>query len=397
VRRLYAVLLLALLVGCSSSTGSAPSSAPTPASASSSAAVPTASTAATAANDLLLVTESSRDALAFVDPRRGVVDRVRVGVAPYGVVLGDDATAYVATAQGLAVVDTATRRRTALVRFRAAVGRPAYGEFRAGGLGLAVSPDGRRVYVGVHHDGRDTLEAVDLARGRVVGSAPVGERPFDVLVSRDGRQVYSVDHDSFTVTIVDSRTYAARPVTVAPFGTEGGLASYEKPHYAQLDGRGRLLLPYQGLRLAVLDPRTGRVSTRRMTARTHQHGTALDRGRLLVVGTGPFGNASGPPSLTVRTLATGRERVWPLRRLHEQVAVSTDGRTAWLTGGFTLAGYWNGLTGVELATGRTRELRVPGRPLGVAVLPATERECQRADTAGVAVGTVGACPAVHGE
>ena len=241
---------------------------------------------------------------------------------------------------------------------------------RYGGMGLAVSPDGRRVYVGVHHAGRDTLEVVDVSRRRVVGSAPVGERPFDVLVSADGRQSYTVDHDSFTVTVVDTRTFAARAVTVAPFGTEGGLASFEKPHYAELDDRGRLLLPYQGLRLVVLDPRTRRATTQRMTARTHQHGTALDRGRLLVVGTGPFGNAAGPPSLTVRDVASGREQVWPLRRLHEQVAVSSDGATAWLTGGFTLAGFWNGLTALDLATGGTREVRVPGRPLGIVVLPA---------------------------
>ncbi len=366
---LAAVLLF--LAGCTGGGGE-PTSPPAASAEPTTGAAPAATSAAPAPSarpDLLLVTESSRDALAFVDPRRGVVGRVRVGVAPYAVALGPGATAYVATAQGLAVVDTAARRRTALIRFRAAVGAPGYGEFRAGGLGLAVSPDGRRVYVGVHHDGRDTLEAIDVGRRRVVGSAPVGERPFDVLVSRDGRQVYSVDHDSFSVTIVDTRTFAARPVTVAPFGTEGGLASYEKPHYAELDGRGRLLLPYQGLRLAVLDPRTGRVTTRRMTARTHQHGTALDRGRLLVVGTGPFGNASGPPSLTVRDMRGGRERVWPLHRLHEQVAVSRDGRTAWLTGGFTLAGAWNGLTAVDLASGRTRELRVPGRPLGIVVLP----------------------------
>lgn len=357
-----------LVVGCSGGSaapgaGSASSTPPPGPSVSTAAADPATRP------DLLLVTESSRDALAFVDPRHGVVDRVRVGVAPYGVALGPGGTAYVATAEGLAVVDTAARRRTTLVPFRAEVGEPGYGEFRAGGLGLAVAPGGRRVYVGVHHDGRDTLEAIDVARRRVVGSAPVGERPFDVLVSRDGRAAYAVDHDSFTVTIVDTATFAARPVTVAPFGTEGGLASYEKPHYAELDPRGRLLLPYQGLRLAVLDPRTGRYTTRPMTARTHQHGTALDRGRLLVVGTGPFGNADGRPSLTVRDLASGRERVWPLRRLHEQVAVSRDGRTAWLTGGFTLLGAWNGLTAVDLATGRTREVRVPGRPLGIALLP----------------------------
>ena len=68
---------------------------------------------------------------------------------------------------------------------------------------------------------------------------------------------------------------------------------------------------------------------------------------------------------------TGSERVTPLRRAHERVAVSPDGRRAYLTGGYLLeTGAWDGVTVVEVATGRVlRELRVPARPLGIAVLP----------------------------
>ncbi len=58
----------------------------------------------------------------------------------------------------------------------------------------------------------------------------------------------------------------------------------------------------------------------------------------------------------------------PLDGPHEDVAVSADGRTAYVTGGFTRDGYWNGISVVDLATGDTRRLPAGERPLGVAVL-----------------------------
>jgi hypothetical protein len=48
--------------------------------------------------------------------------------------------------------------------------------------------------------------------------------------------------------------------------------------------------------------------------------------------------------------------------------VSRDGRSAYVTGGFTRAGYWNGITVVDLDSGTTRRLAAGERPLGIAVL-----------------------------
>ncbi|WP_093802861.1 ankyrin repeat domain-containing protein [Streptomyces sp. Wb2n-11] len=42
--------------------------------------------------------------------------------------------------------------------------------------------------------------------------------------------------------------------------------------------------------------------------------------------------------------------------------------TAYVTGGFTRDGYWNGITVVGLETGRTHRLPAGRRPLGIAVL-----------------------------
>lgn len=132
---------------------------------------------------------------------------------------------------------------------------------------------------------------------------------------------------------------------------------------------GQLLLPFEGERLAVVDPRTGRTRIQPMTADTHQHGvTVTPDGTLFAVGTGPIDPAvDRGPSLTVRK-PDGSERVYPLDGPHEHVAVSVDGRTAYVTGGFTRDGYWDGLTVVNLTDGSTRRLAAGSRPLGIAVL-----------------------------
>ncbi|WP_043471625.1 YncE family protein [Kitasatospora sp. MBT66] len=370
-------LTATLLAACGSP---APAAAPAPTSASAPAPVPTppptANPAPAAASPTLLVTDFGADTVTFVDPARpgraADLGSVRVGTAPYGLAVAPDGTAWVATAEGVAAVDTRTRTRVALVPHTTRTGPVTTGEYRGGGMGIALSPDGTRAYVGVNvPGGNGTLEVVDTATRTVVQVVPVGRRPFDVDVSADGRQVYVTDHDSFDVTTVDTATWATRRTEVAPYGTEGGLGSWLKPHYTAVrPSDGALLLPFEGERLAVVDPSTGRVTVEPMTANTHQHGvTAAPDGTLYIVGTGPIDPAADAgPSLTVRA-PDGSERLVPLDGPHETVTLSPDARTAYVSGGFTREGGWDGLTVVDTATGRTTRLPVGHLPLAVAVLP----------------------------
>ncbi|EFL19253.1 lipoprotein [Streptomyces sp. C] len=351
-----------MLGGCTTSAGADAAAPPAPSGTPLPAGLPTP-------EGTLLVADFGADTVTFVDPRRGPVGSVAVGTAPYGLAVGPDGLAWVATAEGVAVVDTRARTRVAGIPYTTGTGPVGTGEYRGGGMGIALAPDGSRVYVGVNvPGGRGVLEVIDTAAREVTATVPVGCRPFDVDVARDGGEVYVTGHDSFDVTVVAADTLAARRIEVAPYGTEGGLASWLKPHYAVVrPGDGRLLLPFEGERLAVVDPRSGAVAVEPMTADTHQHGTALTAdGRLLVVGTGAVEEGEGP-SLTVRSPG-GEERVHPLDGPHEDVAVSRDGRTAYVTGGYTRDGYWNGLTVVDLADGTTRRLPAGNRPLGIAVL-----------------------------
>ncbi|MFJ5137928.1 hypothetical protein [Streptomyces sp. NPDC088707] len=370
-----------LLAGCAQGSGGASSAAgsASPAGVAPTGAPPTAGSSVTVgpaptgepAPGTLLVADFGSDTVTFVDPARGATGSVEVGTAPYGLVLGEDGRAWVATAEGVAVVDTTTRRRLAIVPYETDAGPVTTGEYRGGGMGIALAPDGRRVYVGVNvPGGNGTLEVIDTSALRVTDTVPVGRRPFDVDVSRDGAEVYATNHDSFDVTVVEAATLEPRRVEVAPYGTEGGLGSWLKPHYTAVrPSDGKLLLPFEGERLAVVDPRTGRTTVEPMTANTHQHGaTVTADGTLLAVGTGPIDpDEDEGPSLTVRTPG-GAERVYPLEGPHEDVAVSEDGRTAYVTGGFTRDGYWDGLSVVDLDTGDVRRLEAGSRPLGVVVL-----------------------------
>ncbi|MER5203588.1 YncE family protein [Streptomyces sp. NPDC002825] len=370
-----------LLAGCAQGSGGAASARRSgmPAGTSPTAGSPTPGSPVTVppnpdgtvAPGTLLVTDFGSDTVTFVDPARGATGSVQAGTAPYGLAVGADGRAWVATAEGVAVVDTASRERLALIPYRTDTGPVTTGEYRGGGMGIALAPDGRRVYVGVNVPGGDgALEVVDTASLKVTDVVPIGRRPFDVDVSKDGAEVYATNHDSFDVTVVTAVTLEPRRIEVAPYGTEGGLGSWLKPHYTAVrPSDGKLLLPFEGERLAVVDPRTGRTTIEPMTANTHQHGTTVTAdGTLLTVGTGPIDPAVDEgPSLTVRTPG-GAERVYPLEGPHESVAVSRDGRTAYVTGGFTRDGYWNGLTVVDLDTGDARRLPAGSRPLGIAVL-----------------------------
>ncbi|WP_406054918.1 YncE family protein [Streptomyces sp. NBC_01077] len=370
-----------LLSGCAQGSGGAASAAgSTPPAGVSPGSVPSSSgssvTVAPAptgkpAPGTLLVGDFGSDTVTFVGPARGATGSVKVGTAPYGLVVGEDGRAWVATAEGVAVVDTTTRQRLALVPYETDTGPVTTGEYRGGGMGIALAPDGRRVYVSVNvPGGNGTLEVIDTTALRVTDTVPVGRRPFDVDVSRDGAEVYATNHDSFDVTVVSAGTLKPRRVEVAPYGTEGGLGSWLKPHYTAVrPSDGKLLLPFEGERLVVVDPRTGRTTIEPMTANTHQHGaTVTADGTFLTVGTGPIDpDEDRGPSLTVRTPG-GAERVYPLEGPHEDVAVSEDGRTAYVTGGFTRDGYWDGLSIVDLDTGDTRRLEAGSRPLGIAVL-----------------------------
>ena len=134
IRLLVAVALGVLLVACNpraeqASTPMAQVAWPTPATSATEAApppepastvLPTATpmpappaTTPRATSYTLLVTNAAARHVSFVEPASGAIEQAEVGAAPWGLALAPNGLAYVATAEGVAVVDIRQRRRVA--------------------------------------------------------------------------------------------------------------------------------------------------------------------------------------------------------------------------------------------------------------------------------------------
>ena len=92
-------------------------------------------------------------------------------------------------------------------------------------MGLAVSPDQKRLYVA---NGRGkTVAAIDIASDSIVGSVEVGTRPWGIALSGDGRKLYSANGPSNDVSVVDTdsmKVIKTIPAGELPWGVAIGKA-----------------------------------------------------------------------------------------------------------------------------------------------------------------------------
>jgi YVTN family beta-propeller protein len=88
-------------------------------------------------------------------------------------------------------------------RQRGAARQAGRGEF-AFPAGLAVSPDGRRLYAAENLTNK--VAVVDLTNNQVVTKINVGEYPYDCAISNDGRRVYVSNWGSRTLAVIDTAT-----------------------------------------------------------------------------------------------------------------------------------------------------------------------------------------------
>lgn len=94
-------------------------------------------------------------------------------------------------------------------------------------INLAISPDGRRLYVVCEQS--NSLIVVSPATGRILHEIPVGRRPQDVALAPDGAMLYVTNRMDASVSVIDTAT--ARVVAEIPVGHE--------PHGILIDPSGR--------------------------------------------------------------------------------------------------------------------------------------------------------------
>ncbi len=82
----------------------------------------------------------------------------------------------------VSVIDTATNNIIATV------------DVGSSPTGIAVSPDGTKVYVTNYDD--NTTSVIDTATNNVIATVNVGAGPMGVAVSPDGKKVYVTNYDA---------------------------------------------------------------------------------------------------------------------------------------------------------------------------------------------------------
>ena len=67
--------------------------------------------------------------------------------------------------------------------------------------GVAVSPDGSRVFVTNGKDG--TVSAIDTSSYEILATIPVGKRPWNMAITPDGKKLYVANGRSNSVSVID--------------------------------------------------------------------------------------------------------------------------------------------------------------------------------------------------
>jgi YVTN family beta-propeller protein len=252
-------------------------------------------------------------------------------------------------ADGIGVVDLAQRK---VVRTLRGISDPEQ---------LALSPDGRRLYVASEDSGK--LVVFDVASGRILAQLAVGGEPEGVGTSADGRLVCATSETNGSVALIDAR--ADRVLHLVKVGHRPRNCRYSR------DGR-RLYVPSEvDATLSVIDVTRGSVQQTLPLpgAGARPMGIVLSPdGRFAYLTTGRGGHllkidlASGKVDAST---AVG-ERPWG-------VALSADGRHL-----YTADGPSDTVSVIDTATMHRRAaVQVGKKPWGVAAGPASTR----ADTA----------------
>lgn len=180
----------------------------------------------------LYVTNSTSRTVSVIDTATNqVIATVNTGTGPGRAIVAPNGYLYVANSGGAAVtvIDTATNTQVDLNPTQNGV--QAIIPVGNGPRGLALSPDGSRLYVSSTND--DTVTVINTATNTVVDAngaaagnaiATGGDQPVDAVMSSDGRYLYVSNQSDDYVTIIDTTDYSVEHVDVGGYQSNVALS-----------------------------------------------------------------------------------------------------------------------------------------------------------------------------
>ena len=185
---------------------------PTQLSAASSTKVGSSPAGMAVSASKIYVANSASNTVSVIDRTTGAVGTLFVMSTPTAVALSQDGRSlYVAGNNAVSVIDTTWNWTISQVSTQ---GGQSYG--------LAVSPNGQRLYV--TNAGNNTVSVLNTSQRmlRLVGNVSVGSAPAGVAVSPDGAKVYVANQSGGTVSVINTadNTVVGSPIQVGanPFG-----------------------------------------------------------------------------------------------------------------------------------------------------------------------------------
>jgi YVTN family beta-propeller protein len=171
--------------------------------------------------------------------------------APQGIAVSPDGTkVYVVNSNKypyykgtISVIDTATNNVTETINIGSCP------------QGIAVNPNGTRVYVAIDNPGVyshtvnvdvtshiGAVNVIDTATNEVIETVNVESTPKGIAVTPDGNKVYVVNYGSNTTSVINTATNKVdATVPVGEYPTAVGLSPATKPNYTQESNSTSLL------------------------------------------------------------------------------------------------------------------------------------------------------------